>query len=270
MTTTTVIVVDSVSDLVARIRTRNAKSVLNAIENGIDFHQIKAQLVHGEWSQQKQRLATEAGYDSVRTVERHMLIVTRLCEAFDTNRAGLRAQLPELEQMLSNPKATNLSAFYALTQSDTPMDVMTSSIARLRGGESLTTKDVKTAKRQAAISARLQQISVSPVVREIVTKHDVHPAAVDALMNMRPQERQDIAASGAVFNPITGRDVPIDEADESTWILASTVSKTEQRETDAPAVFDETGTPAQLLFALTGLLRSNKRYRILIYERASK
>jgi hypothetical protein len=270
MTPTTVIVVDSVSTLIARIRARNTRGVMNAIENGIDFHAVKAQLAHGEWSAQKQKLASEAGYDSVRTAERHMLIVTRLCETFDTNRAGLRAQLTEIEQMLANPKTTNLSAFYALTQSDTPLEVMASSIARLRGGESLTTKDVKTAKRQAAINARLQQIRVPHVVHEIVTKNDVHPAAVDALMNMRPEERQEIAVSGAVFNPVTGKDVPIDEADESTWLLASTFSEKEKRETDSPAAFDATGYPADLLFALTGVLRADERYRILIYKRGSK
>lgn len=269
MTTTIIVSADSVATLIARIRARNTKGVVNAIENGIDFHAVKVQLAHGEWSSQKQQLAAEAGYDSVRTVERHMALASRLCEAFDTNRAGLRAQLPDIEQMLSNPKTTNLSAFYQLTQSDTPHEVITSSIARLRGGETLTTKDVKTAKRQAAISARLKQIHAPSIVQQIVTKNDVHPAAVDALMSMKPQEQQDIAASGAVFNPITGKDVPIEEADESTWILASTASKTEQREIDAPAVFDATGTPAELLFALTGLLRSRDRYRIIIYKRAS-
>lgn len=259
---------ETVEAIVHRIRGRNAKTVMDAIRNGIDWETIKKQFGHGKWGAEKRRLAEFAGYKSVRSVERQMAVATKIAQKLQCNLAGLEVQLPDLEAQLTAP-GLSLAAFETLANADAPLEALESALERVLSGGTVTQKDAKIAVRGEQGKQRLVETHAPTTVRKIVETNNLSAAAVDALIRMTPDEREGIAASGTVYNPVADREVPIADADDSTWIVAQTVSAKELIEGKSPAAFDETGTLAEMWVKLVNTLSPGKRYRILIYERKS-
>lgn len=258
--------VDTVPKILLRIRSRNVRTVVDAVRNGIDLHQAKSIVGHGAWSAVKLEHSQTAGYASVRTAERHMQVADRMAKSLDVNFAGLAALLPEFETRLSSDNLS-LSALYAITETDSNVEAINTLFARLGDGGKVTAKDARLIKRQQHAETRLTETRAPAIVRDLVREHNLSAAAVDALTRMTPQEQDEVAVSGAVYNPVADVEVPIDEADDATWESAKVVSKKEQLNRKVPAAFDDTGTLADLWEQLVGTLKPGQAYRFIAYER---
>ena len=257
---------DTVTTIIGRIRSRNVRTVVDAIRNGIDLHQAKTIVGHGKWGAEKLALTQEAGYASVRTAERHMQVASSMAKTLDVNFLGLSALLPELETRLSSGNLS-LSALYAITEAESNVEAINTLFARLGDGGTVTANDAKQIIRKQATERRLTETNAKPLVRDLAREHNLSAAAVTALTRMTPEEVNEVAASGAVYNPVADVEVPVGEADDATWETAKVVSKKEKLNRDKPASFDETGTLADLWEQLVSTLVPGQPYRFIAYER---
>lgn len=211
----------AVGDHLEAVRANHLRSIALACENGKHFAAVKILVGHGHWTRHKRELARLAGYESERTVERHM----KLYEAAGDG--------DHIRALIDSGRAT-LSALYRLTASGTPVEALELALAVVGKGERVTADFAsQTAYVRAVYPALLEAVKDDEItlprahalaqavqgmperVAALAVKTLADPEVIPALYSVyqrEPDAFDEIEASGAIYNPAASADVPLSRA----------------------------------------------------------
>jgi hypothetical protein len=206
-----------VQEILGRIKARNFQNVRNRIENGQDCIELKATVEHGDWLETL--LSSDVGYGNERTVQRDMQLAESLYHRLD-----------ELESRLSDLSWSSLVELTRKGAGDGAFDLALSLKDTMPRFTASDAKKVTSIAEHSWLTERVESGKVSlddayatatilkgasDSVYALAKDTDIRPNTLGAVAKLPQSAIDEFHRTQAIYNPATGKQVPIEDASPS-------------------------------------------------------